>query len=151
MQSNRDKQKRTEAHSKTHCRGLDRLQEKKEKIEEPFSLFRRGRWRSSRQVSWLRLYPTRRAFPSFSLTQDSDLLCGFRGHHSGGTAPDLHRTSLTPWSIKRYGSYNEKNNMSRSILRVGHRLHIIRNASDKLDGSLAIMVTNSVSKERRKG
>jgi hypothetical protein len=41
--------------------------------------------------------------------------------------------------------------MSRSILQVGHGLHIIRNASDKLDGSLANMVTNSVSKEMRKG
>jgi len=48
----------------------------------------------SKQVSWLWLYPTRRAFPSLDHTQDSGLTCGFRRHYSGGTAPDLHRTSL---------------------------------------------------------
>ena len=47
------------------------------KIVKPFSLLRRGRSKSSRQVSWLRLGPTRRAFPSFDRTQDSGLVAAF--------------------------------------------------------------------------
>jgi hypothetical protein len=63
---------------------------------EPFSLSRRGRSKRSRQVSWLGLFPTRRAFPSLDLLGTVALTCGFRRPYSGGTAPDSHRTSLEP-------------------------------------------------------
>jgi hypothetical protein len=36
------------------------------------------------------------AAPSHQLLANSDLRCGFRRHYSGGTAPDFHRSSLTP-------------------------------------------------------
>ena len=34
--------------------------------------------------------------PKSKIPLSSDLRCGFRRHYSGGTAPDFHRTSLTP-------------------------------------------------------
>ena len=34
--------------------------------------------------------------PKSKIPLSSDLRCGFRRHYSGGTAPDCHRSSLTP-------------------------------------------------------
>jgi hypothetical protein len=34
--------------------------------------------------------------PKSKIPLSSDLRCGFRRHYSGGTAPDFHRSSLTP-------------------------------------------------------
>src|SRR5882672_12721067 len=60
--------------------------------------------------------------PVLRLAEDSDLRCGFRRHYSGGTAPDFHRSSLTPRASKyRNGSYIEKNALSSLIF-----LHCIR-------------------------
>jgi len=36
-----------------------------------------------------------------SLDSGQWLSCGFRSHHSGGTAPDLHRTSLWTQSYEQ--------------------------------------------------
>lgn len=65
---------------------------------KPFSLFRRGRLNSLGRFPGLGLNLL--AAPSRQPRADSGLFCGFRSHHSGGTAPDLHRTSLTPKSVK---------------------------------------------------
>jgi hypothetical protein len=65
------------------------------KIERPFSLFRRGRLKNA-----LGRFPglgfDLLAAPSHQPQADSDLRCGFRRLYSGGTAPDFHRSSLTP-------------------------------------------------------
>ena len=85
------------------------------KTERPFSLFRRGRLKNT-----LGRFPglgfNLLAAPSHQPQADSDLRCGFRRHYSGGTAPDFHRSSLTPRTSKyRSGSYIEKNALSSLI------------------------------------
>src|SRR5436853_3139245 len=92
---------------------------KKGKGKKPFSLLRRGRSISSRQVSWLRLRPTCRVFPSFDPAQDSDLSCGVRRLYSGGTAPDLHRTSLTPRTRIETETTTRKNSCQDKFDRLG--------------------------------
>jgi hypothetical protein len=94
MQCYRCKKKRRRSHRRPRRPRLGK--ETKRKTVEPFSLSRRGRLKSSRQVSWLGLFPTGRAFPSLDLLGTVALICGFRRPYSGGTAPDSHRTSLEP-------------------------------------------------------
>jgi len=60
---------------------------------KPFSLLRRGRSNGPGRFPDLGFFLLAApSHPSCELGTVAD--CGFRRRHSGGTAPDLHRTSL---------------------------------------------------------
>ena len=72
--------------------------------------------------------------PSSSLRTVA-VACGFRRHHSGGTAPDLHRTSLEALERRVDGTenYTERSALSRNFRRCS--VHLVKAGEDSISGS----------------
>ena len=72
--------------------------------------------------------------PSSSLRTVA-VTCGFRRHHSGGTAPDLHRTSLDALEHRVDGreKYTDKSALSRNFRRCS--VHLAKAGGDSISRS----------------